>query len=68
MTQFEVNCLFQCRNAANGGQRSQDLGQKWANTGQMKKFGVKELLLGVLRVREIPAGCKGGKKTRLFVF
>jgi hypothetical protein len=65
---FEVNCLFQYQNAANGGQRSQDLGQKWANTGQMKKFGVKELLLGVLRVREIPAGCKGGKKTRLFVF
>jgi threonyl-tRNA synthetase len=59
MTSFEVNCLFQCRNAANDGQRSQDLGQKWANFGQMKKFGVKELLLGVLRVREIPARLKG---------
>lgn len=55
MARFEVNCLYQCRNAANGGQQSLDLGQKWATSCQVKKIGGSGGRLDVLRAREIPA-------------
>lgn len=55
MALFEVNCLFQCRNAEKRGQRSQDLGQKWADSCQVKKIGGSGRRLDVLRPREIPA-------------